>query len=113
MRCSPDPATAEEAEKLVDDAVRLRLYPIQTGRGFASASLRHWLAVRTKYAHPLCKKVFVSRYGGILLTEHVRRFSTVVKLITPAKHGWGVGPPCPTSVLNSLLFRFKVYPSLA
>jgi hypothetical protein len=29
MRCSPDPATAEEAEKLVDKAVRLRLYAIQ------------------------------------------------------------------------------------
>jgi integrase/recombinase XerD len=33
--------------------------PDSTGR-----ALRHWLAVRTKYAHPACKKVFVSRYGG-------------------------------------------------
>jgi hypothetical protein len=29
MRCSPDPATAEAAEKLIDNAVRLRLYAIQ------------------------------------------------------------------------------------
>jgi hypothetical protein len=28
-RCGPDPATAEAAEKLVDNAVRLRLYAIQ------------------------------------------------------------------------------------
>ena len=28
-RCSPDPATAEAAEKVVDNAVRLRLYAIQ------------------------------------------------------------------------------------
>lgn len=27
-------------------------------------ALRHWLAVRTKYAHKDCKKVFVTRYGG-------------------------------------------------
>jgi len=27
-------------------------------------ALRHWLAIRTKYAHEKCKKVFVSRYGG-------------------------------------------------
>jgi hypothetical protein len=36
-----------------------------------------------------------------------------LKLITPAKHGGVWGPPCPTSVLNSLLFQCKVYPSLA
>ena len=29
MRCSPDPATAEAAEKLIDNAVRLRLYAIR------------------------------------------------------------------------------------
>ena len=28
-RCSPDPATAEAAEKVVDNAIRLRLYAIQ------------------------------------------------------------------------------------
>lgn len=33
--------------------------PDTTGR-----ALRHWLAVRTKYAHEKCRKVFVSRYGG-------------------------------------------------
>ena len=29
VRCSPDPATAEAAEKVVDNAIRLRLYAIQ------------------------------------------------------------------------------------
>jgi integrase/recombinase XerD len=27
-------------------------------------ALRHWQAVRTKYAHEKCKKVFITRYGG-------------------------------------------------
>jgi hypothetical protein len=27
-------------------------------------ALRHWQALRTKYAHEKCKKVFITRYGG-------------------------------------------------
>jgi hypothetical protein len=42
MRCSPDAATAEPTEKLVDDAVRLRLYDARLMRCYAiSTRINH------------------------------------------------------------------------